>query len=293
MASLRDLRRRIRSVRNIQQITRAMKMVAAARLRGAQHRAEAARPYAEALTQALEDLSASGAPLEHPFFQRRPLRRRLLVVVSSDRGLAGPYNANILRLAQQKLREEGGTESPWILAVGRKADTFFRRRGYHLVGSLVDLGDRPSVAHARQLADRVMELYLAGEVDEVWLLFNQFVTPAIHRPRALLLLPLQKPEGEKKEKGTPGPEISFEPDGATVLGALLPHFLVSSLYRSLLEAKASEHGARMTAMDNASKNAGELIDRLTLLANRLRQEAITKEIAEIVGGAEALKGVQG
>ncbi|MDI3269938.1 MAG: F0F1 ATP synthase subunit gamma, partial [Bacillota bacterium] len=152
MASLRDLRRRIRSVRNIQQITRAMKMVAAARLRGAQMRAEAARPYAEALAQALQDLSASGAPLDHPFFRRRPLGRRLLVVVSSDRGLAGPYNSNILRLAQEKMREGEGTQASWILAVGRKAETFFRRRGYHLAGSLTDLGDHPSVQHARQLA---------------------------------------------------------------------------------------------------------------------------------------------
>ncbi|MDI3269284.1 MAG: FoF1 ATP synthase subunit gamma, partial [Bacillota bacterium] len=129
------------------------------------------------------------------------------------------------------------------------------------------------------------------EVDEVWLLFNQFVNAALHRHRAVPVLPLQQPEGAAKEAGGPGPEISFEPDPATVLEALLPHFLVSSLYRSLLEAKASEQGARMTAMDNASKNAGELIDRLTLLANRLRQEAITKEISEIVGGAEAMKGV--
>ncbi|MBX5476123.1 MAG: ATP synthase F1 subunit gamma [Clostridia bacterium] len=283
--NLRDIRRRIRSVTNTQQITKAMQMVAAAKLRGAQERAEAARPYAEAMREALTDLTARGGAFRHPFFQVRDVRRSAFVVISADKGLAGPYNANVLRAALAAMRDR---PKPLVLAVGRKARDAFRRLGVEIAESFIELGDHPSFETAHAIAVPAMDLYLDGRADEVYLVYNRFVNAVTHRPTVIRLLPLaaEARGGERKL----GPEVQFEPDAESVLAALLPHYVSSILYGALLDAKASEHGARMTAMDAATKNARELIDSLTLLSNRVRQASITKEISEIVSGAEALKG---
>jgi F-type H+-transporting ATPase subunit gamma len=279
---LKAIRRRIRSVQNTQKITAAMKMVAAAKLRRAQERAQSARPYADRIREVLMRLAANATDFSHPFLQGRPVRSSLLVVVTADRGLAGPYNANLNRAAQLHLQDRPGAR---VLAVGRKGRDFFRKRGYPVVAEFTGIGDDARIELARDVAREAMRLYLAGEADEVYVAYARFINVATSRPTVVRLLPLGG-EGDGG-RGTRTPYI-FEPSAAAVLERLLPHYVETLVYRALLEAKASEHGARMTAMDNATKNAEELIERLTLLRNRLRQAAITKEIAEIVGGANAL-----
>jgi F-type H+-transporting ATPase subunit gamma len=284
---LKEIRRRINSVKNIRKITAAMKMVAAANLRRAQQRAEAGRPYAEAIRGVLGRL-ARDAGIDHPFLTERPVQATLAVVVTSDRGLAGAFNANITRAAVQVLRD---APSPRLSVVGRKARDFFRRRHYEIVAEHTGLGDAPRFAQAERIASEVTELFSSGRADQVYLVYPQFVNAITSRPVSLRLLPLggedlaseEGPQGE-------GGEYLFEPDAGAVLDRLLPHYISTLVYRALLEAKASEFGARMAAMDNATKNAGEVIDRLTLVSFRMRQAAITKEIAEIVGGAAALEG---
>ncbi len=287
--SLKDIRRRVASVRNIRKITQAMKMVAASRLRRAQARAEAARPYAAAVRGVLVRLAAGASGFQHPFLEERPLRSTLAVVVTSDRGLAGAYNANLTRAAQQLLRNK---TAPQVLAVGRKGRDFFRRRQVRLAGEFLQIGDEARFSLASDLAREVTRLYVEGACDEVYLVYAQFVNALQSRPVSVRLLPLAGGDlaAEEGTGAAPGGEYIFEPDAGEVLERLLPHYIGILLYRALLESKASEQGARMAAMDNATKNAGEIIDRLTLTANRLRQAAITKEIAEIVGGANALQG---
>jgi len=281
---LKEIRRRISSVKNIRKITAAMKMVAAANLRRAQQRAEAARPYAEAIRGVLLRLAAN-AGVEHPLLVERPVQGTLAVVVTSDRGLAGAFNSNINRAAAQLLRDAPG---PKIVAVGRKARDFFRRRHYDLVTDYTGLGDVLRFAQAERIAGEVTQLFLAGQCDQVLLVYPQFVNAITSRPVSVRLLPLggQDLEGAGSSEG----EYIFEPDPAFVLERLLPHYISVLVYRALLESKASEFGARMAAMDNATRNAGEVIERLTLVSFRVRQAAITAEIAEIVGGATALQG---
>jgi F-type H+-transporting ATPase subunit gamma len=288
--SLKDIRRRMASVRNIRKITQAMKMVAASKLRRAQARAEAARPYATAVREVLVRLSSGADGFQHPFLQERPLRASLAVVVTSDRGLAGAYNANLTRAAQLLLRDK---PSPQVVAVGRKGRDYFRRRGYRLAAEYVQVGDEARYALADEVAREVTRLYREGACDEVFLVYAQFINALQSRPVSVRLLPLTGEDlgGAEAGGGTaPAGAYIFEPDAGAVLERLLPHYISILIYRALLEAKASEQGARMAAMDNATKNAAELIDHLTLTANRLRQAAITKEIAEIVGGANALQG---
>lgn len=287
--SLKDIRRRVASVRNIRKITQAMKMVAASKLRRAQARAEASRPYAQAVRGVLLRLAAGASGFQHPFLQERPLRSSLVVVVTSDRGLAGAYNANLTRAAQHLLREK---PAPQVLAVGRKGRDFFQRRRVRLAGEFVNIGDEARFALAQEVGREVTRLYTAGACDEVYVVYAQFINALQSRPVSVRLLPLAGAdlEGEAASAGgRDGGFYLFEPEAADVLERLLPHYISILLYRALLEAKASEHGARMAAMDNATKNAGEVIDNLTLIANRLRQAGITKEIAEIVGGANALQ----
>ncbi len=286
---LKDIRRRIASVKNIRKITAAMKMVAAANLRRAQQRAEAGRPYAEAIRGVLLRL-ARDAGVSHPFLVERPVSTSLAVVVTSDRGLAGAFNANINRAAVQLLRDLPG---PRVVAVGRKARDFFRRRRYEVVTDYTGLGDAIRFAQAERIAGEVTLQFASGACDQVFLVYPQFVNAVTSRPVSVRLLPLSGRDMEDEGgDGRPGEggEYIFEPDAAAVLRDLLPHYISVLVYRALLEAKASEFGPRMAAMDNATKNAGEVIDRLTLVSFRMRQAAITKEIAEIVGGAAALEG---
>lgn len=283
---LKAIRRRIRTVQSIGKITSAMKLVAASRLRRAEERAKAAKPYAEALREVLAAVAAEGGGqvARLPLLARREVRRTGVVVVAADRGLCGSYNANVLRLMEQ-VRAQGAGD-PAVVALGRRARDYCERRRIPLLAAYAPIGDEPSDVQAREAAQAAARAFVEGEVDEVYLVSTRYVSAFSSRPVAERLLPLPEPP---QEAGAGRHPYEFEPDPETVLSRLLPAYLNSLVYRALLEAKAAEQGARMMAMDNATRNAKELVRSYTLRLNRLRQAAITNEIAELVGGAEAVK----
>ncbi len=282
--SLRDLRRRIRSVANTQKITQAMKMVAAAKLRRAQEKADAARPYGAAIEEVLRALATGATRRTSPFFEEREVVHPGYVVVTGDRGLSGPYNATLLRCAQQAIGERAA--SARVVAVGRKGRDHFRRRGYAIISELVPVGDEPSYEQARAIGAVVARAYLDGEVDSWELVYTRKISTMHGQAVAERLLPLGPVSGGETR---PSASFLFEPSAEEVLALLLPRYIEALIYRALLEAKAMEHAARMMAMDSATRNADTLIRQLTLERNRARQAAITQEIAEIVGGAAALE----
>jgi F-type H+-transporting ATPase subunit gamma len=284
MATLRDIQRRIRSVQSTQKITRAMKLVAAAKLRRAQERIIAARPYANKMAELLGNLVSGTDGAAHPLLEQREGPRRQIVVVTADKGLAGAFNSNIIRRSLELVRESSAADLT-LVVVGRKARDFYRRRPYTIKRDLIGFWDRLAYSHACELADFFMEQYLAGEVDEVWLLYNEFRSVAVQRPVRMQLLPIPRTEGAAAE----GVDYIYEPGPEEILGELLPRHVRMQVYRALMESAAGEHGARMTAMEAATTNAKEMIDVLTIQYNKARQEKITKELLDIVGGAEALK----
>ncbi|MBE3580196.1 MAG: F0F1 ATP synthase subunit gamma [Thermoanaerobacteraceae bacterium] len=283
MPTMRDLKRRIKSIRNTQQITRAMKMVAAAKLRKIQDRVASGRPYGDKLAEVIGHLVASTDPGEQPLAAVREVRKVGYVLITADRGLAGGYNANLIRLAQERLAQEERPAA--LITIGRKGRDYFRRRQVEILEEYLNLGDAPDPVLARQIARRLMQLFLDGVLDEVYLIYSRFYSAIRQVPRVDKLLPITPPPGERPEAH----EYIYEPGQKEVLGALLPRYCEIQVYRALLEAKASEHGARMTAMDHATENAAEMIEKLTLSFNRARQAAITREIVEVVAGAEALQ----
>ena len=290
MATLQDIRRRIRSVQSTQKITRAMKLVAAAKLRRAQERVLEARPYAAKMGQLVGALARGLGEDKHPLLVRREGPRRLYVVVTADKGLCGAFNANVIRRATELVR--GGEEGSALVAVGRKARDFFRRRAWPVREDRIGLLDRVAFEEVRELAGRLMAAYLADEVDEVWLVYNHFRSVAVQRVTVDRLLPIETGAAAAEPSG-PGVDYLYEPDPGTILGALLPRHVEVQVYRTLLESAAGEHGARMTAMEAATKNAQEMIGVLTIQYNKARQERITKELLDIVGGAEALRAGAG
>jgi F-type H+-transporting ATPase subunit gamma len=288
MATLQDIRRRIRSVQSTQKITRAMKLVAAAKLRRAQERILEARPYAFKMAELVGALVRGLGEDKHPLLVRREGSRKLYVVVTADKGLAGAFNSNVLRRALELLRGSAeGTAT--ILTVGRKARDFFRRRPWPLRGERLGFLDRLTFGDVRELAAELTQAYLGDEVDEVWLVFNQFKSVAVQRVTVERLLPIEPPGGAEPAGEGPATDYIYEPDPVTILAALLPRHVEVQVYRALLETAAGEHGARMTAMEAASKNAQEMIGLLSIQYNKARQERITKELLDIVGGAEALR----
>jgi F-type H+-transporting ATPase subunit gamma len=295
LATVQDIRRRIRSVTNTRKITRAMELVAAAKLRKAQARIEAMRPFADRMLElmagtARASTSVRGLPLLR---QREQERTVALVPLTGDRGLAGAFNSQVLRRAlalERQLRAEG-TRVSWV-GVGRKGAGSLRFRRYDLAGEFAGFSDEPAYADAQAIAHRLAELYTDEEVDRVTIVYNAFESPLVQRVTVRDVLPLSEDlletdQAEREEAALRG-DFIFEPEPEEILARLLPVYLETELYRALLESAASEHGARMTAMRNASKNAGELIDDLTLAMNRARQAEITQEILEVVAGADAL-----
>ncbi len=285
MPSLIDIRRRIRSVKNTQQITKAMKMVSAAKLRRAQERALAARPYATMLQQMLANVAeaASQSPDAgaHPLLAVRPEKRVLVVVVTADRGLAGGFNANLLKLAQRFVNGNRDKELTFEV-VGRKGRDYFRKRGATIAGEYIGWMRTLSLADAQRIAGAIIDRFSKGEVDAVYLFVNEFksvMTPTLTEMR---LLPIEVPKTQATV------DYIYEQKPEELLGSLLPRYIEVQIYRALLESVAAEHAARMTAMDAASSNASEVIDKLTLYMNRVRQASITREIIEIVSGAAAL-----
>jgi len=285
MSSLRALRRRIKSVQNTQQITKAMEMVAAAKLRRAQLRATAARPYAAKITAMLDNLAGAAAELDHPLFKAREVKRTALVLVTADRGLCGGYNSTLVRAAEQRLRAaEPGTIT--LVLVGRKGRDYFRRRRYPVLATHTPVPAEASLDFARALTQDLIARFLAGEVDRVEVMFSEFISALRRRVVVQTFLPV----GAGREVGAAaGSATIFEPDAESIFTELLPRYATAKLFAGLADALASEHGARMIAMGAARKNAGELIDLLVLRRNRMRQAGITKELLEIVGGAEALR----
>ncbi|HZX41938.1 MAG TPA: ATP synthase F1 subunit gamma [Myxococcaceae bacterium] len=291
MASLRDIRKRIRSVKSTQQITKAMKMVSAAKLRRAQDAIVSARPYARALDQMIADLVSRSEGLSHPLLTSRPVRRVEILALTSDRGLAGGFNANVIRRVARYDYERDRSTSLRLTTVGRKGLEAFRRRHLEIRKDQAGLYARLKYETARSLAEELTTEFLEDRVDQVLLVYNEFISAITQRVVLTPLLPFERPA---VEEGAPSGlraliDFEYEPSKEGVLDKLLPQALAIRVYRALLESVASEHGARMSAMENATSNAEDAISRLTLTYNRTRQAAITKELMEIVSGAEALK----
>lgn len=288
----RQLRARIRSVQNTRKITRTMELVATSKLKRAQDRVVAARPYAEALRQVLGDLVTRELAAQFPLFKvpeppaKGGPRRAAVMLVTSNRGLAGAFNSNLIKEARRTLeRLEGAGYEVDLHAVGKKGAGFFKYIGRPLALDRQDIGDRPTADHAASLVEPLVALYEAGKLASVDLVYARFVSPLSTPPTTLRILPIEAPAGR-----TRAPNYLFRPDPAAILEQLLPLYVRNMVYRGLVETAAGEHGARRTAMKNATDNAGELIQHLTRTYNRQRQAAITQEIAEIVGGAAALEG---
>ena len=291
MATLREVRRRISSVRNIAQITRAMQMVAASRMKRAQDAILAARPYSDELRQALARVAgAVGADVD-PLLDRRPVRRVGLIVITTDRGLVGSLNANAVRAVLRHVAEEatlaGEEAEVSAVTVGRKGRDALRRAGVPIAAHFAQLGDRPSFADITPIARLVTEDFLAGTYDRIEIAYSTFINTLSQRPVVVTLLPVEQPGMGEAETET-NDEYLFEPSPEAVLSRLLPHFVAIDIYRAVLENRASEQSAQMVAMRSATDNAHELIGDLTLVYNKTRQANITREMTEIASGAEAL-----
>jgi F-type H+-transporting ATPase subunit gamma len=292
MATLQDIRRKIVAVKKTQQITKAMNMVAAAKLRGAQQRMEGFRPYAAAFAMMLGNMAGRVEPEIHPFFQKtEPVQRIGLVLMTADRGLCGSFNVNLINMAAKFIREKEaeGIEVS-LVCVGRKGRDFFRRRKVDMLAQYVDVWNKFDFPNAVTVAREVMSGFLSGGVQEVHLIHASFINMAIQRPQMVQLLPIKPVEAEAEQEEGGSTEYLFEPPMEQFLEYLLPKYINVLVYHGFLENAASEHAARMTAMDNAQSNCKEMINTLTLVMNKARQAAITKELMDIVGGAEALKG---
>jgi F-type H+-transporting ATPase subunit gamma len=283
MPALIDIRRRIRSVRSTQQITKAMKMVSAARLRRAQEAMFAARPYARKMLEVLNSLASRANPEAHPLLQDRGRGRVLLVVITGDKGLCGAFNANIIRSAMRFVAEQPA-DSVELALVGRKGRDFFRRRAFRVRTEQVGLFSTLRYAAARELASGLVQAFCAGEVDQVYLVYNEFKSVIQQRLAVERLLPIERHALRPQE---PSFDHVYEPSPEGIFARILPKHVEIQVWRALLESYAAELGARMTAMDSATNNASEMIDRLTLYMNKVRQAAITKEIIEVVSGAGA------
>jgi F-type H+-transporting ATPase subunit gamma len=294
MATVQDLKRRIRSVGNTQKITKAFELVASARLRRAQTRIEALRPYADRMLELMAVTARASGSVRLPLLERREVRRVAVLPVTADRGLAGAFNAQILRSAfalERELRAEG-LEVRW-LAVGRRGRSSLTFRGYDLVQSWQGFTERPEYSDAQAVAHKVAELYANEEIDRVVVIYNHFQSALVQEVTTQDLLPIPEHvihagEDDDRQEAALRGDFIYEPEPEEILARLLPVYVETELYRALLESAASEQGARMTAMRNASKNAGELIADLTLAMNRARQAEITQEILEVVAGADAL-----
>jgi F-type H+-transporting ATPase subunit gamma len=284
MPTLLDIRRRIRSVKNTQQITRAMKMVAAARLRRAQERVFNARPYARQMLELLSSLAARTEQRTHPLLAERPVEKILLVLVTGDKGLCGALNTNLIRAAQNYL-EENRERKVSMIAAGRKGRDFFRRQPVEMVSEYAGIFTRLDFTHAKEIAAQIIDLYSRQEVDAVDFIYNEsktLLTQRLTRERYLPIKPMEPKQGEALI------DYIYEEPASEIFATLLPRYVEIEVYRALLESAAAEFAARMTAMDAATSNAAEMIDSLTLHMNRVRQAAITKEIIEVVSGAASV-----
>ncbi|MGB9497433.1 MAG: ATP synthase F1 subunit gamma [Deltaproteobacteria bacterium] len=294
MPSLKDLKLKIAGIKKTEQITKAMNMVAAAKLRGAQQRMEDFRPYAEKFSAVMGELAGAGInPDAFPLMAARPVKKVMLILVTSDRGLCGAFNSNLIKAAEKflKSQQEEGREG-CLACVGKKGNTFFKKSPFEILHSSVGIMDKIQMFNARQVGQEVINLFLEEEVDEVQLLYGRFINVVLQRPTMNRLLPISTEGLEEAEEGaTEGPKATYiyEPDPEEILNQLMPMYVNVQIMHAMLETGASEQAARMTAMDNATRACGDMITDLTLVMNKARQSAITAELMDIVGGAEALK----
>jgi F-type H+-transporting ATPase subunit gamma len=291
MPTLLDFRRRIRSVKNTQQITRAMKFIAAARLRRAQETAVSLRPYASGIREILRSaMSRIENPEQFPLLTQRPEERVLVLVTSGERGLCGAFNANVLRRAFDFLRKKSG-KSVEVIAIAKKSRDAFRKRSWKIAREYVDVTSRADLGKAKEIAAEVMKIYEAGGADSVYLIYNEFKNVMMQTLRVEKLLPLERSALGEHEKGAPpassadAVEYLYEQPAAEIFNKLVPRYVEMQIYRMIAESSAAEHAARMTAMESATSNASDVIDALTLHMNKVRQAAITREIIEVVSGA--------
>lgn len=285
MAKTHDLKRRIRSIKNTMQVTKAMKMVSAARLRRAQERIIAARPFAVTTVKVLSSLAARANPELHPLLVQREVKKAELILVTSDRGLCGSFNANAIKAATVFLRQRRPDELN-VMAIGRRGRDFVRRSGRTITAEWLDIFRNLEFATAQSIADDLIARYVKGEIDAVYIAYNEFKSVVSQRPVVEQILPI--PRAELMGTGD-GEDYIYEPDAESLLEAILPAYVSIQVWRALLESAAAEHAARMTAMDSATKNATELTEALTLYMNRVRQASITTAIIEVVSGAAALE----
>jgi F-type H+-transporting ATPase subunit gamma len=291
MASLRDIRRKIRVVKNIAQITQAMKMVAAAKLRRVQERVQKGKPYANTMAELVGALAPSVKDFSHPLLTVRPVENVMIVAIAGDKGLCGAYNSNILRMSHRFLDQkiaELGREHVKLVTIGRKSTEYFSKRGYVPEANFPGIGPETPYEQIRAISNTVTGQFSVGQVDEVYVCYTEFVSALVQRPETVKFLPIEPPSTEENDEKSAGSDFIFEPKIEDLLGVLLPRYVETRVYQLLLEATASEFGSRMTAMSNATKNANDQIDSLTLVANRTRQAGITKELLDIIGGSEAI-----
>ncbi|MDQ0189420.1 ATP synthase F1 subunit gamma [Alicyclobacillus cycloheptanicus] len=282
----RDIKRSIKSKQDTAKITKAMEMVSAAKLRRVQEAVQLSKPYLAKMQSMLANVSKSARYVKHPLLAERPVKRTGYLVITGDRGLAGAYNAQVIKLALAQFRSKDKS-SYSIYAVGRRGRDFFVRHGYPVAGEVIGLPDSPTYHSVNALAEQVVSAYAEEQFDELYFIYNEFINAVSQVPVVKKVLPLSNVESDDAAQGTV--QYLYEPDAETVLHALLPKYAETLVYQAVLDAKASEHAARMTAMGNATDTANEMIEKLTLALNRARQAAITTQIVEIVGGAEALK----
>jgi F-type H+-transporting ATPase subunit gamma len=291
MPSPREIRRRIRSVKNMSQITRAMEMVAASKMRRAQDRVTAGRPYSERLRDVLADLSSAQMDAEQlaqfPLLEQREINRTAVIFMTPDRGLSGALNSNLFRRGAQYLREHAD-EQPQLIAVGKRGRDFLAKGGRTLSGEFVQLGDRPTMEDTRPVAEMAIDLFLTGEVDAVHLIYPKFVNTLVQTPEVVQILPIERPE-VNENRASAAEDYIFEPSAADVLNAILPRYVEVLIYQAQLETVASFYSAQMVAMRNATDNAKELVGELNLSYNKARQAQITNEVAEISAGANAFR----
>jgi len=288
MATLREVKKRIRTVISTRRITKAMEMVAAAKLRRAQQRVEQAKPYALKLDEMLSHLAAgSASEIAHPYFEERPVKKRTLVVIVSDRGLCGSFNSNVLRMCERWVKEHKDAELE-LVVVGKRARDYYRRRKGNVVQYYGDWGGLIDYSRAREIASWLTNRFVTGETDEIHLAFTRFMSLVRYRPGVEKYLPVPRPEHGGEEAHAS--DYIFEPSSDQIYAQLMPSYANTKMITALLESFASEHGSRMMAMGNATRNAGEMTNTLTLEYNKARQAQITKELLEVVSGAEALAG---
>lgn len=280
----RDIKRRIKGISNTRQITKAMELVSSAKLKRARERLEKSRPYYRTVLDNIQEVLATTGNMKHPLLDNREVKSSLYIVISADRGLAGGYNAGVIRLAEKNIRERD--KDAKIITIGSKARDYFTKRNYNVVGKFVGISEEPQFADARKIGSLALELYKNKDVDEINIIYTEFKGTISQEPTIMRLLPSDEVKSQNKERRT---ITEFEPTPEEVLGYLIPKYIQSSIYGALIESSSSEQAARRVAMEAATDNAEEMIDELNISYNRARQAAITMEITEIVSGADALK----